>query len=188
VLKLRAQIASFRFAQGSRILIITIGMDRAQRLAAASGTIATPTPSHHLADRVEISQTRPKSQANAEPGGVSYNMDLKRGRTGQSDEVAPGQLLKVDLAAARELSAPRRHQHQPVLAEWKSLDIVGQGMLGRKAEIRSAARNRGGDIGAFMLLDIGVDIGTFAQKRRKRFWQMLGQTRSVGGSNPVATI
>jgi hypothetical protein len=44
VLKLRAQIASLRFAQGSRILIIMIGMDRAQRLAAASGTTAMPTP------------------------------------------------------------------------------------------------------------------------------------------------
>ncbi len=42
-LKLRAQIASFRFAQASRILIITIGIDRAQRLAAASGTTAMPT-------------------------------------------------------------------------------------------------------------------------------------------------
>jgi hypothetical protein len=33
VLKLRAQIASFRFAHGSQILIVMIGMNRAQRLA-----------------------------------------------------------------------------------------------------------------------------------------------------------
>jgi len=40
MLKLRAQIASFRFAQGSLILIIMIGIDHAQRRAAASGTTA----------------------------------------------------------------------------------------------------------------------------------------------------
>jgi hypothetical protein len=44
VLKLRAQIASFRFAQGSRILIIMIGINRAERVAAASGITAMPTP------------------------------------------------------------------------------------------------------------------------------------------------
>jgi len=44
-------------------------------------------------------------------------MGLKRGRTGQPDEVAIRQLLKIDLAAAGKLSAPRRHQRQAVLAE-----------------------------------------------------------------------
>jgi len=34
-------------------------------------------------------------------------------------------------------------------------------MLGRKAEIRGAARNRRGDIGAFALLDVNADIGMF---------------------------
>jgi hypothetical protein len=42
---------------------------------------------------------------------------LKRGRTGQSDEVPVSQVLKIDLAAAGKLSAQRRHQHQAVLAE-----------------------------------------------------------------------
>src|ERR1700730_17564005 len=42
-LKLRAQIVSFRLAQESRILIIMIGIERAQRLAAVSGMTATPT-------------------------------------------------------------------------------------------------------------------------------------------------
>jgi hypothetical protein len=42
-LKLRAQIASLRLAQGSRILIIAIGINAAQRFAAASGTTAMPT-------------------------------------------------------------------------------------------------------------------------------------------------
>src|SRR5712664_4135966 len=72
---------------------------------------------HHLADRVEISQACPNSQAHAEPGGVFCNMGLKRGRTGQPDEVAISQLLKIDLAAAGKLSASRGHQHQAILAE-----------------------------------------------------------------------
>ena len=42
-LKLREQITSLRLAQLSRIRTIAIGIDRAERLAAASGTTATPT-------------------------------------------------------------------------------------------------------------------------------------------------
>src|ERR1700716_51294 len=100
-------------------------------------------------------------------------MDLKRGRVGQSDEIAVSQLRKIDLATADKIAAARRYQRQPVLAEQKALDVIRQRMLGRKAEIRSAARNRRGDIGAFAFLDIDVDIGMFAQKCRKRLRQML---------------
>src|SRR5690349_2968146 len=42
-LKLRAQITSLRLAQASRMRTAAIPMVRAQRLAAASGTTATPT-------------------------------------------------------------------------------------------------------------------------------------------------
>jgi Tripartite tricarboxylate transporter family receptor len=113
---------------------------------------------HHLADRVEIPQTRPKPQAQAEPCGVFCNMDGKRGRVRQSDEVTATHLLKIDLAAAGKFSAPRGHQHQAILAEQKSLDVIRQGMRRGKAEIRSAGRDRRGDVGALAFLDIDVDV------------------------------
>ena len=181
VLKLRAQIASLRLAQGSRILIIAIGIDRAQRLGGGFRHHGdADLRRHHLADRVEIPQPRPKSQAQAEPRGMSGDMDLKRGGIGQPDEIAVGHLLKIDLAAVGKFVAPRRHQRQPVLAEQEPLDIVRQGMLGRKAEIGGTGHDRRGDIGAFTLLDIDVDIGMFAQKCRQRLRQMLRQPRGVG--------
>ena len=135
---------------------------------------------HHLADRVEIPQPRPESQAQAEPRGVFGDVDLQRGRVGQPDEIATRHLREIDLAAAGKLAAPRRHQHQPVLAERKPLDIVRQGMLGGKAEIGGAGGDRRGDIGAFALLDIDVDVGMFAQECRQRLRQMLRQARGVG--------
>src|SRR5229473_8523258 len=98
----------------------------------------------------------------------------------QSDEVAANYFLKIDLAAAGKLAAPCGHEHQAVLAEQESLDIVRQSMLGGKPEIRSTGRNRRGNIRAFPLLDIDVDVGMLPQKRRKRLRQMLGQTRGVG--------
>ena len=118
------------------------------------------------------------------------NVTLKRVRICQPDEVAGCQLLKIDLAAAGKLSAPRRHQYQPILAEPESFHIIRQGMLGRKAEIRGTDGDRRGNIGAFALLDIDVDIGMFAQKRRQRFRQMFGQARGIGeqmhtGSHPA---
>ncbi|MGY3498826.1 hypothetical protein ACVW1B_008245 [Bradyrhizobium sp. USDA 4502] len=42
-MKLRAQIVSRRLAQASRILIVVIGIDAAQRRAAVSGITAMPT-------------------------------------------------------------------------------------------------------------------------------------------------
>src|SRR5260370_25596162 len=107
-------------------------------------------------------------------------MDLKRGRIRQPDEVAAAYLLKIDLAAAGKFSMPRRHQHQPVLAEQKPLEIVRQGVLGRKTEIRGAGCDRSGYIGAFAFLDIDIDIWMFVQECRKRLRQMLRQTRGVG--------
>src|SRR5260221_3643636 len=53
-------------------------------------------------------------------------------------------------------------------------------MLGRKAEIGRAGRNRGGDIGAFALLDIDIDIRMLAQEGGERPRQMLRQPRGVG--------
>src|ERR1700722_20840328 len=105
---------------------------------------------------------------------------LKRGRTGQSDEVAIRHLGKIDLAAVGEIAAPRRYQHQPVLAERKSLEVFRQSMLGGKAEIGRAARNRGDDIGAFAFLDIEADVGMFAQEGGERLRQMLRKPGGVG--------
>lgn len=53
-------------------------------------------------------------------------------------------------------------------------------MLGGKAEIGGAGHDRRGDIGAFALLDIDVDVGMFAQECRQRLRQMLRQARGVG--------
>ena len=135
---------------------------------------------HHLADRVEIPQARPKPQAHAEPRGVPRNMDLQRGGAGQPDEVVATQFRKIDLAAAGKRAAPRRHQRQAVLAEQKPLDIVRQRMLGGKAEIGGTGHDRRGDIGAFAFLDIDIDIGMFAQECRQRLRQMFRQARGVG--------
>src|ERR1700730_16166520 len=107
-------------------------------------------------------------------------MDLKRGRIGQSDEVAIPQLLEIDLKTARKIAAPRGDQYQAVLAEQESFDIVRQCVLRGKAEIRSPGGDRHRDISAFTLLDIDVDIGMFAQEGGKRLRQMLRQARGVG--------
>jgi hypothetical protein len=134
----------------------------------------------HLADRVEIPEACPKSQARAEPGSVLCDVALQRGRTGQTDKIARGHFGEVDLAAAGKDATPRRHQRQPVLAEQKPLEMVRQGMLGGKAEVGGAGCDRRGDIGAFALLDVDIDIGIFAQECRERLRQMLRQTRSIG--------
>ena len=137
VLKLRAQIASLRLAQASRILIIAIGIDRAQRLRGGFRHHRNADAGrHHLADRVEIPQPRPEPQAHAEPRGMLCDVDLQRGRTGQPDEVAVGHLLKIDLAAAGKLAAPRRHQHQPVLAEQEPLDMCPAARARRQSRDR----------------------------------------------------
>jgi hypothetical protein len=53
-------------------------------------------------------------------------------------------------------------------------------MLGGKAEIGRAGRDCGGDIRAFPLLDVDVDIGTCAQKGSERLRQVLRKLRRVG--------
>ena len=85
-------------------------------------------------------------------------MHLERRGLGQPYEITVRHLLKIDLAASGESAAPRRHQHQPILAEQKPLDVVRQGMLGRKAEIGRAGRNGRGDVRALALLDIDIYI------------------------------
>ena len=102
-------------------------------------------------------------------------MDLQRGRCGQADEVAASHFGELDLAAMGEIAAARGHQHQAILAEQEPLDAVGQSMLGGKAEIGRAGRDRRGDVGAFTLLDIDIDVGVFAQEGGERPRQMLRQ-------------
>ena len=140
-----------------------------------------PTPDgHHLADRIEIPQARPHMQAQAEPRGVFRDMELQRGGLRQADEIMAGHLLEIDLPAGRERAAPRRHQHQPVLAEHEALDIVGQRVLGGKTEFGGAGRNRRGNVDAFAFLDVDIDVGILAQERGERLRQMLGKADGVG--------
>ena len=98
---------------------------------------------------------------------------LKRGRTGQADEVAAGERLEVDLAPAGKLAVPRRDQHQPVLAEREPLHVIRQGVLGGEAEIGGARCDRSRDIGALALLDIDADVGMFAQECRQGLRQVF---------------
>ena len=89
-------------------------------------------------------------------------------------------LLEIDLAAAGERAAPRRHQRQTILAEGEPLDMVGQRVLGGKAEIGGTGGDRGRDVGALALLDVDGDVGMLAQEARQRLRQMLRQARGVG--------
>jgi len=104
---------------------------------------------------------------------VPGDMDLKRGRIRQSTKSRSLTSLKIDLTAAGKIVAPRGDQHQPVLAEQKSFDVVRKRVLGGKAEIRGTGGNRRGDIGAFAFLDIDVDIGMFPAGMPPAPWQVL---------------
>ena len=61
--QLRAQIVSLRLAQGSRILSIVIGIDRAQRRAAASGTTAMPTSAATIWQIASKSRNRARNRS-----------------------------------------------------------------------------------------------------------------------------
>src|SRR5882757_8400118 len=114
-------------------------------------------------------------RAHAEPRRVLRNMDLKRGGAGQPDELASPRLLEIDLAAAGERAAARRHQRQAILAEDEALDMVGQRVLGGKTEIGGARGDRRRNVGALALLDIDGDVAMLAQEAGKRLRQMLRQ-------------
>ena len=103
--------------------------------------------------------------------------DVKRegGGVRQADEVVIRHLDKIDLAAIGKISSSGRHQHQPVLAESKPLEMIRQSVLGREAEVGGAACDRGDNIGAFALLDIKADVGMLAQEGRERLGQVLRQ-------------
>ena len=58
--------------------------------------------------------------------------------------------------------------------------LIRQGVFGRKAEIGRAGRNGRGDVRAFALLDVDIDIAMVAQECRQRLRQMLGQTGRIG--------
>jgi hypothetical protein len=135
---------------------------------------------HHLADRIEVAQPGAKVQPHAEPRRVPCDVKLQRGCVGETDEIAGGSFLELDLAAAGKQSAPRGDQHQAILAECEALDVFGQRMLGCKAEIRSTSGNCGRDIRAFTLFDIDVDVGMLVQENRQRLRQVLRKPRGVG--------
>jgi uncharacterized membrane protein YfcA len=134
----------------------------------------------HLADCIEIPQAGAHAQPHAEPRGMFGDVDLERGRIRQGDEVVISYFQKIDTAAIDEFAAPRRHQHQPVFAELKPLEIFRQRMLGGKAKICRAAGNRRGDVGTFAFLDIEVGVGMLAQESRQRLRQMHRQSGGVG--------
>src|SRR6516162_791272 len=101
-------------------------------------------------------------QAHAEPGCVLCDVKLLSSFARQPHEVASGKLVKIDQAAAGKRSASRRDQRQAIFAENKTLDRLGQRLLGGKAEIGGAGGDRGRDLRALALLDIDVDVGMFA--------------------------
>src|SRR6516164_1529593 len=76
----------------------------------------------------------------------------------------------------RPANAPRGYESQAVLAEGETLDIVGQRVFGGEAEIGRTRRNCSRDVNALALLDVDIDVGVVAQKRRQRFRQMFRQT------------
>ena len=155
-MKLRAQITSLRLAQASRIRTIAIGID--SRAAPGRGFRHhgdADIGGDHLADRIEIPQPRPEMQAHAEPRGVLATMCICSAvARRQADEIAAAHLAEIDLAAAGE--RPRRGATSVSRSSLNDepLDIVGQRVLGGKAEIGGAGRDRRGDIGAFALLDV----------------------------------
>src|SRR5215472_11043348 len=103
-------------------------------------------------------------------------MSLQRGRIGQPDETAGGRLLEIDLAAAGKRSLSPGDQRQSVLVEDETLDIFWQRIFSGEAEIGGTSRDGGGDIGAFALLDIDIDVAMFAQEGGERARQMFRQT------------
>ena len=89
VLKLRAQITSLRFAQASRIRIIAIGIDCAQRFAAASGTTAMPTSAATIWQIASKSRNRARMRKRTPSRAACLAIwACKRGRIGQPDEIA----------------------------------------------------------------------------------------------------
>jgi len=49
-------------------------------------------------------------------------------------------------------------------------------VFGGEAEIGRTRRNCSRDVNALALLDVDIDVGVVAQKRRQRFRQMFRQT------------
>ena len=159
-LKLRAQITSRRLAQGSRIRTTLIGIDRAQRLAAASGITAMPMPAATIWQIASKSFSRArKSQAHAEPGGVSGDMGVQRGRGDQPDEIATRPPRENRPAAgpqvrpARAATSTRRSSLNGI----RSI-VSGKRVLGGKAKIGRAGRDGVRDVAAFALLDVDRDV------------------------------
>ena len=116
-------------------------------------------------------------QAHAEPGGVLCDVKLLSGFARPPHEVASGKLVKINQAAVGKRPAPRCDQRQAILAENKTLDRLGQRLLGGKAEIGAAGGDRGCDLRALALLDIDVDVGILAQERSEGLRQMLRDPR-----------
>jgi len=91
-----------------------------------------------------------------------------------------GHLGKIDLPAIGKFSAPRGHERQAVLAEGKALDIVGQRVLGGESKIGRAGGNGVGDVDAFALFNVDIDVRIFAQEGSECPRQMLRQAGRIG--------
>ncbi len=146
------QIASRRLAQASRIRIIAIGIDWALRFAprppAPPPCRRRPPPSGRWRRKSRNrARNRRRTPSRAACLAIWPCSAVERV---SPDEVAVGQFRQSRSGGGWQTPPRRRrHQHQAVLAEQKPFDIVGQGVLGGKAEIRRTARDRRGDIGAF---------------------------------------
>ena len=59
-------------------------------------------------------------------------------------------------------------------------------MFGRKAEIRGAAGNRRGDIGAFALLDVDADVGMLRKNAASAFGKCSDSPEVVASNCTLA--
>ena len=182
VLKLRAQITSLRFAQGSRIR-------ERSRSASTARSASRPPPAPRQCRRRRPPSGRSHRNPATAPGTASACRAARRvSRYAPASAVAfvsptksrSGDLLEIDLAAAGEIAAPRRHQHQPIFAERKSLEVSGSACSAAKPRSAAPLAIARGDIGALAFLDVDIDVGMFAQERGQRLRQMLRQARRVG--------
>lgn len=118
----RTQTASLRSAQGSRILSESIAIDRRQRLAAASGTTAMPTPAstiRQIASKPLTPQAQPQDRAQAT--SVARQVILRRALAGKSTVALLMPLIGMRIGQALRLRlkpATFRHWFFSGLCAW----------------------------------------------------------------------
>ena len=180
-MKLRAQITSLRLAQASRIRTIAIGIERAQRRAAASGTTAMPTSAATIWQIASKSRSRARKCSRMPSRAACLEMcTCSAVALVRPTKSLAGHLLEIDLAAAGE--RPARAATSASRSSLKTNRSTLSGSACSAAKPRSAApvAIARGDVGAFALLDVEIDVGMLAQEGGQRLRQMLRQARGVG--------